>query len=481
MSITWPKEMAQFVGYDAAARRASLHGSTVTMRSQVYVRFYQAIQVASVAVGGQRGVREGEDPETAYVTFSGASVGLEYDFGAAIRPEDPGCAVLQDAARTHTPVTVALETIRRARSKAGERQPISPLTPIHALRGAGANGGGGNPQVAKAHTKNLVVMVAGDPTSEITSDPTEWATLTDNRGGTLAPDGWTTCRAGDDGDWTAYGVIVPASAADGPTGAPQVTDDSLRATIRDAVRDALAEARPGPVKSSRQAPTSNDRPSAEGTPYQLYNGDGRLNLGSTLLSKYRIATERAHRLLDRSGRPVTDPADPALWALTTCLLDMADRVQVAVHGAGSRPDRMAKSHHEAIEWLAWTVDTFYPVPADPAATTAWAAKVERAARRLYAQAAAAAAAYIGDDPAPGQIRALLDRVEDSWDDPDALRAVLASTRAAALLDAPVAAITGAGTAVSLVGGAPGTSSRLGQIIIDRGRALTGHTSEPASR
>lgn len=158
------------------------------------------------------------------------------------------------------------------------------------------------------------------------------------------------------------------------------------------------------AQSERTERTPQRAFAAEAAPYQAYNTDGRMNLGSyavqaaagaeglatDLLWADEVASaERFNASVDageNEGPKVTpNPPNFKVAALLGMVfLGLADRVQVAVYGGG-RPDRQANSHTRARGLVYDAIKHRFPVPfgQDTDVQTVWKdAVVEEAVTRF---------------------------------------------------------------------------------------------------
>ncbi|MFI5752932.1 hypothetical protein ACIBBE_45620 [Streptomyces sp. NPDC051644] len=371
MGYQAPEKGHPFIAFEKRPRLApGPDGQSVRARPSVYVRELVNIKVADYKEKTKQ-TSEGEFV-TGRASFDAASVGLEHNFGASVQIGSKAAQILADAFENKTAVTVVIETSRRARTK-DSSEAISPLTPIHELRGIV-----GDVTSAKAETTNhncrvLIVCVNGEFTGELVSDPDEWEMLRENRDGLLAPAGWAVYE----------GAVIPPTSTAGPG-----TVD-VRAQVTEVLQSfgfshPAPAARKGPVRATH---------AAEAKPWENWNTDQRLNHGSYLATAIRETYAMASQLITSVGVSPSD-SQPIVQALTETLLSMADRIQVGVYrrpeGTAVRSDR---SHHEAREWigyvtsttpeLAYTADMADPTDANAVkARNVWAKKVIAAAGRL---------------------------------------------------------------------------------------------------
>lgn len=407
--FTPPASKCSYVAYQATPERIGNPdtGEAIDLRPSVFIREFPSVLVSRIT---RKVHREGtkDQFETASVTFDAASVkvdGFTKDFGASVQVGGPVLSTLEEAHKRGAPVYVAIETARKARPRGGT---YDAAAYIHDLRGAKADGSGGNANTTEENCWNVVVgcgpagagpeyiVFAGD----LRSDPAEWESLRRNRDHTLPPAGWRIDRGG----------ITPSATA-AASGGGNVDVQALAHTIAEQVRATLAPAFQG--APSRVRPPQREQYAQEAKPWEPWNTDGRVNLSSYGITKDRYTFAEAVALLtDDTGEPaITGDGDAFLntaWALADTLLLMADHVQAQV--SGHRPNRDQGSHKEAARWCS-TVYTDLPpsfgtrftpeVAAGPETMQAWAEKVIPVAARLFARSAErVTATLVGDTPTP---------------------------------------------------------------------------------
>lgn len=155
------------------------------------------------------------------------------------------------------------------------------------------------------------------------------------------------------------------AGCDWPPAGEDPTRGDLLAHLDEHAEAAKAAARPPegrPVADGRRGPRV-----AEAKPWEPYNGDGSLNLGSYAITASASAVHLAHDLLlakakvDAAELGHADQVTPAkVRALAALLLDAADAVQARHRGDG-RVDRMDNSHTRARGMVRVALDA-YPVP-----------------------------------------------------------------------------------------------------------------------
>ncbi|MEV8334281.1 hypothetical protein [Streptomyces niveus] len=369
MAYQPPDKGRPFIAYEKKARPAAgPDGQTVRARPSVYVREHVGVKVAAFK---EKTLRTDDGPfVTGRVTFDAASVGLEHDFHASVQAGTTAAQLLADACTNDEPVTVVIETSRRYAPKGGE--PISPLTPVHELRGIVGDATKANAETTNRNCRNLLVCVNGEFTDEIVSDPEEWQSLRENRDGSLAPDGWAVFG----------GAVIPARTLD-ITGQIEAALEKYLGPVGGTLPAAVRTGRP-PVRAAH---------AVEAKPWDGWNTDGRFNYGSYLATAARETYAQAYRMLDSAGgEPHADPT--AVSTLGKLLMGMADRIQLGIYrntdGVAIRADR---SHHEARAWIDFVVShqpalTYTAEMADPTnaeavqTRNAWASQVIATVGRL---------------------------------------------------------------------------------------------------
>lgn len=449
-----PSVNAQFVAYGPEVRVADPMGGEepLTARPQVFVRYYAGIRIQEVVKGGRNG------SSTVAVHFDPESVGLREKITAYLDPEDPLVAYVEQQAAEGKEVHVGLETVRRGKTKTS-RETISPLTPIHALRGAAAPDGAKGPDMMGKSGENIsnrVAMLNGRAARDITSEPTEWKALVNNKSGDLPPEGWKFYAPGD--SWEQYGAIVPSDTATprprpgalAAAPASGIDPDALAAVIEKTLHKVLDE-------RESNLPGRSTRVFKEGTAWTPRTNDGRINLGGTAVAAEAFTHRWAHEhlIIDRT---LPDPAE--VWKLTGIVMDLADRVQVDSYGRGNHevtPDRTAGSHKEAARWVEWVIDQQHPFPNDSNDLSGWATEVATAATAHLTEAGRRVGEHLSqrgkntpakteapaEEPSTPQgpskpvVKALLGSIKAAWNDMDAIKTTCANTQEKGLADLPL--------------------------------------------
>lgn len=376
-----PQGNAQFVAYGPAVRVAHPNGGNpITVRPQTYVRYYSEIKVKEIVDGGRNG------GDTVAVHFDPESVGLKEPITAYLDPDDPVLPLLRAALDADQPVAVALETVRRAKTK-DSKTAISPLVPIHALRGAKDPAGGkASMEVSGQNIRNIVAMVNGRQSKVTVSDPSEWAVLSTNKTGDLPPEGWKHFALGN--DWTEIGAIIADADAPQKAASPAaagIDPAALKALVTEAVAAVVG------TPDSQPAPEGYGRPVIrgrfdEGKKWDVRANDGKINLGSYLASNagwvYRWAFDHLTTVLEGET-----PEDEVVWGLTEAVLAIGDKVQADAYGHGVEADRVAPSHTIAVQWVEWAVekhDLPFPLNGEGDAVAQWATQVAAVATPVLA-------------------------------------------------------------------------------------------------
>lgn len=168
--------------------------------------------------------------------------------------------------------------------------------------------------------------------------------------------------------WTSN---PPAGAApapqpdEAPAGAapPQGSQEPLDDVPPPSDADAPPAAAPGRVRDGKRGPRIE-----EAKPWEPYNTDGSLNLGSyavgaaegVVLLAHDLLLERARYLAKSDGIPMADPPKGQLLALARRLLEAADRIQASARSDGHF-DRMDTSHTRARAAMRVALEA-HPVP-----------------------------------------------------------------------------------------------------------------------
>lgn len=441
----------QFIAYGPEERVADPDPDNppLTVRPQVYVRYYHNIGVKRFLEGGVNGDREG----LVTVEFDPQTVGLEKPIRAHVDADEPVLQFLRSLQANGEAASVGIETTRKKKSSE-TKDPIGPLRPIHGLRGAAnPDGSGDHHQMmgpSGANTSNKLAMVNGRPTKHLASNAAEWRVLTNNKAGDLPPEGWK--YYGSKEDWTKVGAIIPDGNAPAPSSAQQpaaggsmdvqalvrALGPGLTAVIQQAVSDEFAKQSAAEATEDQMKGRPRGRGFSEGKPWQVRTSDGRVNLGTYMVTNTGYSMRWAMEYLadDTGHSPV------AAQDLANIVLHLADRTQADAYGHGVEPDRCATSHREATRWVQWVITHEQPVPVadtgdvDQAVLTEWQDKVVRASTQHMAASGEVVAEYLTSrsnakkdaepkatedepqqtGPAPHVVGALLKTATSKWTD-----------------------------------------------------------------
>lgn len=405
-----PNNNAQFVAYGNPTRVADPFGGdeALSVRPQVFVRYYRGIKIKDLATPNE---------DTIHVVLDPESVGLSKEFGAYMNSDDPVVPYLREQFEAGNPVDVGLEYVRRQKAKSSKAE-ISPVAPIHALRGANSpDGSGDNHEMMGAsgnHIRAIVGMVNGRRTTVTESDPREWKMLTGNRKGDLPPEGWKALLDRD--DWTKVGAITPkggvtpmSTPGDQQTqqgGGGQGLDmNALSKIIGHEVRKGLKDYGEYLLRqedATRGTPTSQaPSSSSEGKPWNVWVNKNQLNLGSYLVSGEGYSLRWAYTYLGTLNDDVLTADSEMRWEAARELSDatgkIADRVQATAYNGEVRADRTSASFKEAALWVRFHIENSHPFGvADDFDYEQWFSNVGRAATISLKDAEASAADYLSE-------------------------------------------------------------------------------------
>lgn len=467
-----PGKVSNFIAYGAEERAAdpTRDGEVITIRPQVYVCYYPGLVVQSLQEGGRSGDRKG----TMTVHFDPSSIGFKDPISAHMNDDDATVSILRNSLENKVPLTVAIE-IQRKKKNSETGSPISPLTPIHALRGATQPNGEGDGRMMMGpsgnNTSKRVAFVNGQSTQHIQSNPAEWKSLVNNKAGDLPPEGWRNFAPGE--DWTEIGAAIRAGApmanapqgGNSPTGAfPAPTE--LANLIQSAVSQTLKDFAPTLANHVAQssATLTSDTPGRpankfdEGKQWNPRTSDGRINLGGYVVAGERWVFEWAFRYLSESLEVEASPEDA--WTLSAAVITMASEVQSNAYGHGFIADRTTASHREAERWVQWAIKNVHAYPgieADEDTLKSWSDEVVTEASSLFTEAGRRAGDYFSNvtkrdkngaapqakaekapsGPSEKVVRAFLDVVQKGWNDSQTIRNLGAQARDGGYLRLPV--------------------------------------------
>lgn len=406
-----PSANAQFIAYGSPERVADPLGGdeAISIRPQVFVRYYRGIKIKDLRA---------PNDDTMNVVFDPTSVGLEKEFGAYMNSDDRVAAYLREQFEAGNPLDIGVEYQRRKKTK-NDKLGISPLPPIHALRGASNPDGTGNHGVMLGesgnNTHSKIALVNGRRTTVIQSDPREWQGLVSNTQGDLPPAGWKALT--DKEDWTRLGVITPkgdAALAQAPSvgqqaqegGAMQGLDmNVLSKIIGNEVRKGLKEYGENLMRqedatrgtSTSQAPNS----SVEGKPWTVWINKDQMNLGSFLVAGEAYALRWAFTYLGALGDEVLNNDTEIRWEAARELADasqkIGDKVQATAYNGEIRADRTSASFKEAVMWVRFHIENSYPFSAaEDFDYEAWFSNVGRSATATLKTAEGLAQTYLDE-------------------------------------------------------------------------------------
>lgn len=466
-----PNRISNFIAYGPEERAADpATGDVITIRPQVYLRYYPAIIVNDMKEGGRSGDRQG----LVTVYFDPTSVGFKEPISAHMNADDRTIPILRNSLENQVPVTIAIET-QRKKKNSENGSPISSLTPIHALRGAKHPNGEGDGRTMMGpsgnNTSNRVAFVNGQGTQHIQTNPAEWKSLVNNKAGDLPPEGWRNFASGE--NWQEIGAAVrsggPAPAqGQAPTASGAFpTPDQLGHLIQNVVSQTFKDFAPT-LADQIAAATSPRRPSGtfdEGKPWNPRTSDGRINLGGYVVAGERWVFEWSYQYLTEELEIEASSEDA--WSLTEVVMSMSNDVQANAYGHGFVADRASASHREAEHWVQWAISKVHAYPgvdADEETLNGWSEEVTTEATSLLVEAGRRAGDYFasvskrdkngaapqsgnakGNDgpsgPSEKVVRAFLDVIEKGWNNSDTLRNLGAQGRANGYLALPVSMST----------------------------------------
>lgn len=509
-----PSRVSNFIAYGAEERAAdpTNNGEVITVRPQVYVRYFPTLVVSNLQEGGRSGDRKG----LVTVHFDPASVGFKDPISAHMNDDDVTLPILRNSLENKVPLAIAIETQRKKKnSETGA--PISPLTPIHALRGASHPNGDGDGRMMMGpsgnNTSNRVAFVNGQGTQHLQSNPAEWKSLVNNKAGDLPPEGWRNFAPGE--DWKDIGAAIRAGAptpvatqggAAAPAGgfpAPSELANLIQSVVSQTLKD-FAPTLANHLAQSTPA-TPQGRPANkfdEGKQWHPRTSDGRINLGGYVVAGERWVFEWAFRYLTDTLETEASPEDA--WTLSAAILSMASEVQSNAYGHGFIADRTTASHREAEHWVQWTIKRVHAYPgtdADEETIAAWREEVVTEASALFTEAGRRAGDYFSNvakrdkngaapqanstedapsGPSEKVVRAYLDVIQKGWSNAQTIRNLGAQGRDSGYLSLPVSMTTDeeGGVLISYPPAEGQESGPLESLLIYRLNSLQAQESTP---
>lgn len=299
-------------------------------------------------------IKENSTKEVADVHF-GVN-GLKFPIHGWIRTDEPVFELVKTAHAAGDEVEFRIETQRKAA--------VARTTPMEELRVDSAT--------ARDNVKVILVAINGVLSGEAVTNPNE-----DPRGvGGRYPasDSDRPAAAGGSGNAVAGPSVEDLLA--------RLREASSNPAVRHSVLDALAahalasgvsvddvnEALAGKDKRDNTQPEPRQSFSLEAPSWKEYNSDGRLNLGSSVIAAgvgiETLVHDRISTLANENNVNATQLTNlnDAVEYYTRILFAIADRIQVASYGEGSRVDRAAASHVRIRGIVYEIVKKTFPLP-----------------------------------------------------------------------------------------------------------------------
>lgn len=128
----------------------------------------------------------------------------------------------------------------------------------------------------------------------------------------------------------------------------------------------VAEALNTGVRTDFSKPSNEKKAgfSVEAPSWVAYNSDGRLNLGHSSIQAVASMELFLHQHL-KEHHLTDEQLNDYVKFFTKKLLNIADKIQSAVYGAGFRADRSASSYVKIRAIIFNTIETLYPLPQTP--------------------------------------------------------------------------------------------------------------------
>lgn len=446
-----PTKTCSFIAYAGEVRLNNPATNTpVTMRAQTFVQYYRDITVASVGKGRSDGVIR--------VEFDPSSVGFKDPIAANLDPDDALVDVVRTAQQQGTPVDVAFEMIRKQKDKA-DNSVIDPFRHIHALRGAThPSGKGASMNRSGDTTRKMLVMVNGMPGKALTSDPTEWAALMNNKEGNLPPEGWQLLSPGTDNggdDWGSISAIIPdhenPARGAGATGGGSAIDMNALGSLIEKVLNHVLDQRDNGGAGNIAREIKKGR-AQEGTRFEARTSDGQVNLSTYAATGLARIYSWAHTYAMNAGLG-NDPE--GLWSLTDNLAKVTDRVQETAYHGKIPANRDKYSWTQIFKWITHTIETSHPLTtlapegayfaAVADATLPHIAQMSKLTGEHYAARAARqkeldsrkADASVQGPTKEEQIAHLLKQAKGAWNSVPGLQSTYKRAQEADMIDLPV--------------------------------------------
>lgn len=358
---TMPRDSRSFIAYSAKPYKMQHPKSpelgTVDARSEVFVRWFPGIVVKNVIVN-ETNVR---------VEFDPTSIGLEKSIHGYINTDDQDAIqYLKNAQQSKNPISIGIEYTRRAKVKS-TKEFVSREAPIHKLRGAEtAEGGGNNAAMLGPSGENTRVVVAyidGHATKNYSSNLSEWPQLTNNRQGSLPPEGWYQFT---DGPWEnrTASFIIPAASASGDSIDYKIISDIVQAAVSKALRD-ISKDEANKQASENGNPTNNAPSNGrkENKPWVTWNSSAQINQGSYAVTNMAYTVRWATNYLEEAGIGGENIFADGLM-LADIVNKIADRVQVDIYEGKINVNRMDNSFKEASLWVRDTIEKYHQYEGD---------------------------------------------------------------------------------------------------------------------
>jgi hypothetical protein len=299
--------------------------------------------------GTVKEIKENTAKEVADVHFS--VDGLKFPVHGWIRTDEPIYELVKTAQAANEEVTFRIETQRKPN--------VDRNTPMAELRV--------DSNTARDNVKVILSNINGIQSGEAVTSPKQ-----DPRSATGR------YVAGDDDviTPTTGGVSTSAfsveeileqvkAAASNPQLRASILDNlAAQAIFHGASIEAVNEALVGNDKRDGTAPTGVPRTnfSSEAPSWKKYNSDGRLNLGSSVVTGGVGVENVVHKHLTLLGLANGKNQDEVISYFTDLVFTIADRVQVTSYGEGSRADRAAASHVRIRGLVYDIIDKTFPLP-----------------------------------------------------------------------------------------------------------------------